>query len=262
MHRRQLRADFATLSRDDDVCRRHLLERQSHLRRRIEAWYDAAQNVIPGLATLRACPEYDTSSIPPQQLRLPLPSVTSSHTIVPRDVLSCEWRLREAQAYDALADLRAHLDVIMYLHTQGLHHVDPKTCEGLLNIVVGALQAELRIVVCRYRSAYDALERLSSVVPPKATRDWRVSLMKLHDDDIQHVTVRNVKGEPQSWIWNLGGSALLKPRYLLDIRRNNNLFQGRYFCGCFVCIHLMYAVSTTGRLVQGPCSGAQERIRV
>ena len=179
-------------------------------------------------------------------------------------MLDVEWRLREAQAYDALADLCGHLEVITYLHSHGLPHVDPRTCEGLLNVVVGALQAELRIAVCRYCSAYDALERLSWASPPKAATDWRVTLMKLCDDDIQHITVRNVESEAPSWIWNIGGNAFLKPKYLLDVHRNKNLSQGRSSSNLRYSVrtYLMYVVSTAGRLVQGSCSGAHERIGV
>ena len=176
---------------------------------------------------LREWPEYNTSSVPPQHLRLPLPSITSSRTVVPIDILNREWRLREAQAYDALADLRGHLEVITYLRNRGLLDVDLKTREGLLNIIVGALQAELRIAACRYRSAYDALERLAWAFPLKASTDWRVTLKQLRDDDIQHITVRGITDGASSWIWNIGGTAFLKPKYILDIRRNKTLSHGR-----------------------------------
>ena len=214
---------------NDDVYRRHLLDQQNQLQHRIESWYDSVQSIIPGVAMLRGWPEYNTSSVPPQHLRLLLPSITSSRAFVPNDILNREWRLREAQAYDALADLRGHLEVITYLRTRGLPHVDPKTREGLLNVAVGALQAELRIAACRYRSAYDALERLVWAFPLKASTDWRVTLKQLHDEDIQHITVRDVRGGAPSWIWNIGGAAFLKPKYILDIRRNKTLSQGRLF---------------------------------
>ena len=192
------------------------------LRRRINAWYDLQQRLLPAVAKLRANSTYNTRAVPPEHLRLLLPSVIARSSTVPNIFLEREWRLREAQAYDALADLRGHLEVLEYLHNRDCSSTDTSAYALRLRVAISMIGAEKHVVVCCYREAYSALRTLAQLLHKS---DWDASLSALRDEDIMYVTTQNISGGP-SWIWSLGGTAGLPTDDLLDIHLNKNLAQG------------------------------------
>lgn len=199
------------------------------LRHRIRVWYDVEQRLLPAVADLRAQSTYDIRSASPEHLRLLLPSVIARSSTVPNIFLEREWRLREGQAYDALADLRRHLEVLEYLNNRDCSSTDTSAYALRLGAAISTIKAEQRIVVCRYREAYSALRTLAQILHKT---DWKASLSALRDDDIMYVTAQNASGRP-SWIWTLGGTAQLSTDDLLDIHLNKGLSQGTIFTSSY-----------------------------
>ena len=228
MHRRQLRADivaFGLNGGEDDILRKQIFDRKCMLRQRIGALYDIEEHFLPEVANLRKHSTYDTRSTFPEQLRLLLPSVIVCSSMVPDISLQSEWRLREGQAYDALADLRGHLEVLEYLYSRDRSSADRSAYALRLGVAISTFEAEKRAVICRYREAYSALRTLAQILHKT---EWEETLMVLHDDDIVYVTDRDISGKP-SWIWNLGGTALLPTDDLLEVHLNKSLSQGETF---------------------------------
>ncbi|TBU36580.1 hypothetical protein BD309DRAFT_906317 [Dichomitus squalens] len=229
---RQLRAEFAALESDENDSFRQgsLLEQQHSLQRRIEAWYDKVEDLIPGVAWLRGHTAYDTHSTPSQDLRLLLPSAICSNSTLSDMILRREWRLREAQAYDALADLRGHLEVVAYLRAHGSHSVNFEGQRNSSDIVVSVIQADICIVVSRYREAYNALCSLAAALHRTG---WHGPLATLLDDDIRYIGARDKSDQrPASWIWNLGGTAWVRPQDVLDVHQNRDLYQALRVAWC------------------------------
>ena len=227
LNRRRLRADFSAFASDggeDNISRKHLLDRQRLLRRRINAWYDIEQRLLPAVGELRARATYDTGNTSPEHLRLLLPSVIAHHSVLSDIVLNREYRLRQAQALDALADLRGHLEVLEYLCAGDCSSLDTSGHGPRLSAAVSAVKAEMHVTVGRYRQAYGALETLAHLLHKSSRED---TLTALCDDDIVYVTTHDRSGK-QSWIWTFGGTTYLPQEHLLDLHANKNLAQGKF----------------------------------
>ncbi|PIL33334.1 hypothetical protein GSI_04785 [Ganoderma sinense ZZ0214-1] len=202
-----------------DVLKADLRERQNVLRSRIEAWHDAEQVLIPALASLRSGAAND---LPAHAITLLLPSFIYSSIAFTQDFLDCEWRLREAQAYDALAAIRGYLQVIAYV--RHIAHGMREDARAQIEVVLVFASRSIDELVVRYRDAQAALANLAE---PLGT-NGRQFLRELSDSDVRFVTERDARQRP-SWIWEFGGTAFLKDEDLFDISRNKNLQLGKFF---------------------------------
>ncbi|KAI1783649.1 hypothetical protein LXA43DRAFT_903106, partial [Ganoderma leucocontextum] len=215
---RRLRADVAAFAPSPtDVQAAEIHERQDVLRRRITAWHDAEQKLIPALASLRA--DVANDLLPSQTASLLLPSVICSNIGFSEDFLTCEWRLREAQAYDALGGLRGYLEVIAYVLRRNDVSDEGNDVRGRSDVIVAFARAEINKLVVRYRDAYAALFNLAA---PLGDTGWRGSLRELADSDVRFVSQGDANGR-RSWIWDFGGTTYLKSEDLHDIHKNKNL---------------------------------------
>ena len=90
-------------------------ERVNALGRKIAAWIQVQQLYMPTVAAIRAStvaqvmPDGSDTVVPAQALPLYLPSGLPNHGICDPRLQQYEWRLRYAQANDALDALRHHL---------------------------------------------------------------------------------------------------------------------------------------------------------
>ncbi len=161
---------------------------------------------MPGVSTLIAQPSHADDFILPQNLPLFLPSAACAEVTVPRTLLDQEWRLREAQAYDALTDLRGHLEVRAYIYGYKDQHVRGQR-EGLRsNDIVEGIEDKLKVDKARYRVAYSAMTTLAAAL---GKLDWRGTLQPLNDADVRHVAAGDGGGSESrkelSWVWTAGG---------------------------------------------------------
>ncbi len=219
--RRKLVDDAASLkAHPTDLQRAKLRERQNALQRRIDGWRTIQQLFMPTVTTLI---EHPDDSPLPQDLALFLPSRACTQVVVPRVLLEQEWRLRQAQAYDALTDLRGHLEVRAYIYRYKDQQVRGQR-EGLRsNDIVHGIENKLKIDKLRYRAAYSALTTLAAAL---AKYDWRGSLQPLNDSDIRHISAGDGSGsegrKELSWIWHAGGT----DDNLTSERASGNLQEG------------------------------------
>ncbi len=235
--RRKLRADASKLGgHPTDLQRAKILERQNALQRRIDGWRGIQQLFMPGVTTLIARPSHADESVLPQNLPLFLPSAACPEITVARTVLDQEWRLRQAQAYDALTDLRGHLEVRAYIYGYKDQHVRGQR-EGLRsNDIVHGIEDKITTDKTRYRAAYSAMTTLAAAL---GKVDWRGTLQPLNDTDIRHVAAGDGSTSESrkeiSWIWTAGG--MHTDGNLDDEHASGNLQEGTCFrrlCYCFL----------------------------
>ena len=225
--RRKLLADSTALGvHPTDLQRAKLLERQNALQRRIDGFRTIQQLFIPGIAILLPDRSITHDSTLPQLLPLLLPSAACTDITVDHAILHHEFRLREAQALDALTDLRGHLEVRAYVYRYKDQHVRGQRETLRSRDIVNGIEAKIKLDVSRYRAAYSALNTLSSVL---STHDWRASLRVLNDSDIRHVAAGDGSGSEGrreiSWIWKT--SALGADGNLTDAL-SSNLQEGEF----------------------------------
>ena len=177
-----------------------------------------------------------------------------------RTILQREFRLREAQALDALTDLRGHLEVRAYVYRYKDQHVRGQRETLRSRDVVNGIEAKIKLDTSRYRAAYTALNTLSGILN---THDWRASLRVLNDGDIRHVAAGDGSGSEGrrelSWIWKT--SALGTDGNLSDAI-SGNLQEGESFlrysthsCSSYPFISLQDSVLNGARLALEPCGG-------
>ncbi|KAI0684741.1 hypothetical protein C8T65DRAFT_701948 [Cerioporus squamosus] len=133
---------------------------------------------MPSIITLITQPASGDESPLPQKLLLFLPSAACIEVIVPPILLDHEWRLRQAQAYDTLTDLRGHLKVRAYVYRykdQNLHGQQEilRSCD-----VVNSIKGKIKVDAAHYCAAYTALTTLSGAL---SKLDFRVLLLPIGD---------------------------------------------------------------------------------
>ncbi|KAI1784420.1 hypothetical protein LXA43DRAFT_901665, partial [Ganoderma leucocontextum] len=154
-----------------------------------------------------------------QNTTLFLPSAVCARHVVSTALLNHEWRLREAQAHDALSDLRRHLEVRAYVFKDTHGRGEREDTRSKTN----SIQAKLALNTERYRAAFTAL---CMVAIPLGKTNWQSYLQKLEDSHICHIHADDGSGIGSrhiSWIWYAGGSALVFPTGVLNVGVNRIL---------------------------------------
>ncbi|RPD55075.1 hypothetical protein L227DRAFT_615722 [Lentinus tigrinus ALCF2SS1-6] len=191
-----------------DIQRARALEHQNTLHRRIDAWIDIQQLYMPGVALQRQrlLAVNDTASLP-YNLPLLLPSALLPAIHSSPALMELEWRMRHAQAFDALADLRGHLEVRSHLYKFKDRFARGQRANTRAQTIIKQSEAKIEGDAARYRAAYAALRALAT---PLGKTGWDTDLAQLHAADIRHVT-EGVEGESEgrrtmSWIWKAAPS--------------------------------------------------------
>ncbi|KAH9847790.1 hypothetical protein C2E23DRAFT_942536 [Lenzites betulinus] len=188
-----------------DNSRSQVLERQNTLHRKIASWQDVQRLFMPAAAACRGRVADSPASHLPHRISLLLPSSAIQHVDVPTDLLRQEWVLREAQAHDALGNIRSRLEVRYHMYHVKDRFVRGQGPQTRMNKSIELLQNKLNLDAQRYRAAYDALCRLSPHLD-KGTGQWGNNLQLLQDSDLRHLA-ETEDGEISegrrtvSWIW-------------------------------------------------------------
>ncbi|KAI0689311.1 hypothetical protein C8T65DRAFT_700284 [Cerioporus squamosus] len=203
---RKLLTDSSALgSYPTDMQRAKLIERQNALQRRIDGWRKIQNLFMPSVVTLITQAGSGDDSPLPQRLPLFLPSAACIEVVVSPCLLNHEWRMRQAQAYDALTDLRGHLEVRAYIYQYKDQHVRGQREITRSRDIVNGIEAKIKLDAARYRAAYIALTTLSGAL---SKVNWRGPLQPLLDSDIRHVAAGDGTGSESrrelSWIWKAG----------------------------------------------------------
>ncbi|KAL0060976.1 hypothetical protein AAF712_012207 [Marasmius tenuissimus] len=163
--------------------------RRTNLLQRIRRFRDALLVHIPSLRRLiEAEPLVECSR--PESMKLFVPSTISTpsrSTIFPLAVITLEDRLRFAQAYESLSDLRTQLRTrsVAYRNTSRL-----EPSQGMytkMRALQDKIEVKIKALTLTYRAARAAL------VETRGEGDWMRHLKVLRDEDIRGISERVLK---------------------------------------------------------------------
>lgn len=208
--RQRLKVDRAGLgTHATDNQEGKLLQRSNILQRRIDSWVKIQELYMPTLASLHIN-ERSTSGgvVAADSFKLWLPSQVGRTVPCDPHLQRLEWRLRYAQAHDALRSLRSNLRaqtaILKYkdrnIRGQGANTRARNTLKGI--------ESRIEVAANRYMRAHKALVILS---PFLNETGWHSSLRPLNREDIRFMS-DVLWGETEgsrklSWIWNMRGAA-------------------------------------------------------
>jgi hypothetical protein len=147
-------------------------------------------------------PEVQVSDV-----QLWLPSAIAGQTFCDRHLQKVEWKLREAQANDALDTVRQHLRLDSYLTKKKKDWSHGVKANTRSQMTIEQNRLKMRIAVEKYRAAYKVMEALGALIQkPDA---WKKTLKALNDEDIRGLPVDTLQvGEGHlklPWIWMAPG---------------------------------------------------------
>ncbi|KAI0712134.1 hypothetical protein C8Q76DRAFT_693826 [Earliella scabrosa] len=206
---RRLKTDIMGLSQHaTDIQRAKMTERQNLLHRRINAWSEIQQLYMPGVVALRSrlITTKEDASLP-YNIPLLLPSSVVTSVSCSAELMEHEWRLRYGQAFDALDDLRGHLEARSHLYKFKDRFVRGQRANTRAQTIIKQVDAKIDADAERYRAAYAALSALASHL---CKAEWDVQLRPLVASDIRHVA-DGEEGQSEgrrtmSWIWQASSS--------------------------------------------------------
>ncbi|KAH7909550.1 hypothetical protein BJ138DRAFT_1197507 [Hygrophoropsis aurantiaca] len=199
------------------------------LQRKIDLWVSVQLLYLPIVAVHRAKAasaraasgsEAIVKGVEPQTFKLWLPSELGCNDACDIRLRENEWRLRHAQANDALNQVRQFLRLRSHLYkfkNRNLRGQGPNT--RARNVLKG-VESKLQACAKRYQDARSALQALSKVLGHVG---WDITLQELMKDDLKAMTDL-VDGETEgrkklSWIWRTPGVAESEDKGLQDAVR-------------------------------------------
>ncbi|KAH7906698.1 hypothetical protein BJ138DRAFT_1219360 [Hygrophoropsis aurantiaca] len=221
---RRLRRDASKIGQHaTDLQKTGIQQRSNALTRRIEAWSSVQALYIPEVVALRRRSEdiIPTSDVidKPEDMKLWLPSEIGAEITCGHDLRKIEWRLRYAQAHDALEEVRRAVRLIKYILTFKDRNSRGQKPNTRSRSTLNNMDARCAASVAKYRAAYAALMQLNSFVDQVG---WQNTLRPLNDEDIQTMGDLLVMGEGRrrlSWIWMVHGVADDSEKGLQDALR-------------------------------------------
>ena len=187
-------------------------ERKNALQQKINTWTAVQHLYMPAISVIRAREDRDASDTtaehPPQDFPLHLPSSLPSHTPCDLKLKQYEFRLREAQAYEALEDVRQHLRLRTHMYKYKNKHVVGQRANTRSQNLINSVQDKVNASAATYTRARDALTKLSG---PLGEYQWQTRLLALAPEDIRPLK-EGEAGESEgrrklSWIWKVVGVA-------------------------------------------------------
>lgn len=220
-YRRRLHTDTAALSPSaTELQRAKIIERRNVLQRKIEGWISVQQLYMPYVTARREqWISTQTQSTAAEVIPLFLPSAISSEseTACSKKTQEYEWRLRIAQAYDALNSLRDHLCLRAHMYKYKDRFVTGQRQNTRARSTIGYVEAKINSDTTRYRVAYMALTILGPILQKV---DWQESLKALKHDDIRSIS-QGADGSTEgtrslSWIWMTEGIGMNAEQRMQD----------------------------------------------
>ncbi|KAI0648759.1 hypothetical protein C8Q79DRAFT_1007334 [Trametes meyenii] len=183
----RVKSDHSTLHvHVTDLQRARQQERQNQLRRKIDAWAEIQQLYMPMVASHRAALMAAPGTLAlAHNIPLLLPSTVHPTISCPPFFLKCEWQLRYAQAHDALADLRGHLEVRLHMYQFKDRFARGQRQNTRTGSIVKHINGKLHLDAERYRVAQRSLYMLSGKLHKTG---WQEHLRVLLDSDIRHIS--------------------------------------------------------------------------
>jgi hypothetical protein len=185
-------------------------ERKNALHRKIKAWTTIQELYMPGISVLRARADRAASDhIPAVEVynfELRLPSSLPSSTACPVKLRVFEFKLREAQAYEALEEMRQQLRLRTHMYKYKDRNSVGQRANTRSQNLINRVQRKIQASSTKYNTARQALIKLSSYVDNVG---WRSKLLPLAPEDIRAFT-DGESGQSEgcrtlSWIWKVVG---------------------------------------------------------
>ncbi|KAM6490384.1 hypothetical protein JOM56_014148, partial [Amanita muscaria] len=191
-----------------DKQRADILERGNRLRRKFDAWCDIQHLYMPGVASLRAKEDHEGggNSFDTSALELYLPSEIIGKASCEMNLFEYEWRLRFAQAHDALNTIRRLLILRSRLHRSKERFARGQFHNTRSVVVLNRLNSRIDYSVKQYRTTRIRLQRLAEKLLKVG---WDQSLRVLQDEDIRPLDEDDGRSEGRrvlSWIWRIQGT--------------------------------------------------------
>jgi len=205
-YRRCLKAEAKKLwAHAQDRQKTKILLRGNGLQQKIDAWTKFQVLYCPGVERLRAKSINESNlqiELKPYEIPLWLPSQVKGQVPVSRNLQDFEWKLCYAQAHEALRSLRHQLQVRAYLFKFKDRFVRGQGANTRARNAISGVQGRIDTAATEYRTAYEALESLSSIL---LQVHWRDELLPLMPEDIRDLS-EGKEGESEgrrtiSWIW-------------------------------------------------------------
>jgi hypothetical protein len=187
-------------------------ERKNSLRRKIKAWTTVQHLYMPAVSGLRARQDRDASDgsaeVAPYDFPLYMPSSLPAGTTCDTKLHEYEFKIREAQAYEALEELRLQLRLRTHMYKYKNKNTVGQRANTRSQNLISSVQAKVNASATKYRTARKALGQLSRYVPESV--GWRTSLLALAPEDIRPLK-DGEEGQSEghrmlSWIWNVVGT--------------------------------------------------------
>ncbi|KAG6895762.1 hypothetical protein C0992_012803 [Termitomyces sp. T32_za158] len=209
---RSLKAEAAKIwEHSQDRQHTRLQLRCNALQRKITAWSKVQQLYVAGVVTLRNMEETAAAAqktpLKPYMLSLWLPSQIGSKITFDINLANIEWKLRYAQAFEALEALRSNLQVRSHLYKFKDRFIRGQHANTRARGAIETVQARIQAAADEYRAAYKALNSLSTLL---GEASWRTQLLPLDPADIRKMSEADndhmSEGRRKvSWIWKTLG---------------------------------------------------------
>ena len=166
---------------------------------------------MPFISCLRAEETSSRSSaepIPVEAMALWLPSSAISRTRAPPHLLRYEWKLRYAQANDALKDMRNLLRVRSHLYTFKDNNIVGQAANTRARTTINKTKDRVNMAASRYEAAWAALASLAPLLNEGVT--WKTVLKPLDRKKdvkaLKDLWEKETEGTRHlSWIWKTPG---------------------------------------------------------
>ncbi|KAG6824960.1 hypothetical protein H0H92_005297 [Tricholoma furcatifolium] len=194
--------------------------RANALQRKIAAWEKMNGLYIPGVDALSRTEERSAAAqkkpIMPYTQTLWLPSKVHVKLVFDRHLAEVEWKLRVAQACEALDALRSNLQIRSHLYKFKDRFVRGQHANTRARNSIETVQARIQAATEEYRAAYVALNSLSILLSNAAdlgelnVENWRLTLLPLEAGDIRELAEADNERTSEgrrvvSWIWRTLG---------------------------------------------------------
>lgn len=190
-----------------------LAKAQQHtnsLRRKIESWQDIQLLYMPFVSLLRASEEpcSPASSTPVEAFQLWLPSAVGPDTQCAIQLRTLEWKLRYAQANDALKDIRNLLRLRSHLYKFKDSHIVGQAANTRARSTISKADAKVNMAAERYEVARAALANLARIL--NEDRTWMEVFKPLNRSKdlkaLKDMWGKETEGTRHlSWIWKTPG---------------------------------------------------------
>lgn len=157
--------------------------------RKIKGWTDIQQLYMPEVSVLRVRGEREVADsaneIPSYDIALHLPSSLPLRMRTSQKLFEYEFRLRMAQAYEALDEIRGHLRLRTHMYQYKDRNIVGQRANTRSRTLLSRVQVKVNASAKKYTCARNALTALAQRT---GAVGWDTQLRELSDEDLRAFT--------------------------------------------------------------------------